>query len=378
SRKGCLSCKKLKIKCDEAKPCCEYCSHTGRVCVYPDQRISYKASINSEIKDCTDKDPAAGHVLRPRPYNLAVTQLQMTRFELRLLHLFHDQCVPYVTFQANKHTHRIWRHVFPKHFASLDLVRQSTYAMACLYLWPMANLQTLLQADQQESPGQTGSLEDLLFTHVFEGVSVFEDSAHSIFRKTASYFISSLQSSQLFLAEKQHGLDYDDFAALYFSGYLIFAYVGVHPHCVLPLLEDGTECPLDYIGFFASLHRLFSTAPLKIRDRLVDTLVEYSIWTPTAASQKIGLVETLRFQLPEFHFANATFGEIGPQMCLENETLEKTLYLFESCYFSAIREGHPTPLFKFLVLLGEDFINLARLRNYFALRILFTFSCVSI
>lgn len=36
SRNRCLSCKKLKIKCDEAKPKCEYCEHTKRECIYPD------------------------------------------------------------------------------------------------------------------------------------------------------------------------------------------------------------------------------------------------------------------------------------------------------------------------------------------------------
>lgn len=35
SRQGCLSCKKLRIKCDEAKPKCEYCQSTNRVCEYP-------------------------------------------------------------------------------------------------------------------------------------------------------------------------------------------------------------------------------------------------------------------------------------------------------------------------------------------------------
>lgn len=34
SRKGCLSCKKLRIKCDEARPVCEYCASTNKVCEY--------------------------------------------------------------------------------------------------------------------------------------------------------------------------------------------------------------------------------------------------------------------------------------------------------------------------------------------------------
>jgi hypothetical protein len=34
SRFGCASCKKLRIKCDESKPTCEYCAATNRTCIY--------------------------------------------------------------------------------------------------------------------------------------------------------------------------------------------------------------------------------------------------------------------------------------------------------------------------------------------------------
>lgn len=34
----CFSCAKLKIKCDEARPRCEYCCHTNRKCIYPEYR----------------------------------------------------------------------------------------------------------------------------------------------------------------------------------------------------------------------------------------------------------------------------------------------------------------------------------------------------
>jgi hypothetical protein len=34
SRLGCSSCKRLRIKCDEKKPACEYCTATNRKCVY--------------------------------------------------------------------------------------------------------------------------------------------------------------------------------------------------------------------------------------------------------------------------------------------------------------------------------------------------------
>lgn len=35
SRQGCQSCKRLRIKCNEGRPKCEYCDSTNRVCEYP-------------------------------------------------------------------------------------------------------------------------------------------------------------------------------------------------------------------------------------------------------------------------------------------------------------------------------------------------------
>lgn len=43
SRTGCLSCKRLRIKCNEAKPRCEYCESTNKVCEYPINQQAYEA-----------------------------------------------------------------------------------------------------------------------------------------------------------------------------------------------------------------------------------------------------------------------------------------------------------------------------------------------
>ncbi|KAJ8140104.1 hypothetical protein OY671_006703 [Metschnikowia pulcherrima] len=435
SRKGCFSCKKLKIKCDEARPSCEYCSHTGRQCVYRDQSVdskivnlsdrnekaleqtgfmkksvtrkelpnvflahvntslastpdSWEASINGHDFDADfDKirenshEEAARHVLSPRPYNSASTQLHMTRFELRLLRFFHDQCIPYITFNANKKTDHIWRNVFPRYFASSDLVRQSTYAMACLNLWPVTNLPTILASDNSKctfhiSPLETSQRKNP-FQHVFDDLSVFDNNRESIFSLTTSYFLSTLQASQTYVGEtRQKSLTCDDLATLSFSSSMIFAYAGVHPHCVLPLIDHDSEYPADFIGFFASMRKVFLTSAPGLREQFIDTLMEYSFLTPTAASEKIGFVEVFRAQLQAYYFANTKFSEIGAKICAENDILQKTLVLLECSYLAALREGHPTPLFKFLALLDENFIDLARARNLFALRILFAFSCI--
>lgn len=60
----CLSCRKLKIGCDAARPSCEYCLHTNRECVYPEPKPP-KASkktkkINEFIKNSGIKENNQG------------------------------------------------------------------------------------------------------------------------------------------------------------------------------------------------------------------------------------------------------------------------------------------------------------------------------
>lgn len=38
SRRGCLNCKRRKVKCQETQPECENCTRIGLVCAYPDAR----------------------------------------------------------------------------------------------------------------------------------------------------------------------------------------------------------------------------------------------------------------------------------------------------------------------------------------------------
>ncbi|GEQ72926.1 hypothetical protein JCM33374_g6614 [Metschnikowia sp. JCM 33374] len=376
SRKGCFSCKKLKIKCDEAKPTCEYCAHTDRECIYPDDipgpprpkpskkrspqphpqpqsrsrspEASHIIGPDSVLSDGINKPSPVGSIaesydesiygndenpakplgedfvtnemLSPQAYNSMGTQLHMTRFELRLLRFFHDQCIPYVTFHASKKGTHIWRTVFPKYFASSNLVRQATYAMACLNLWPMMNLPKLLESDNNEcrfkiAPSKASHTTNQ-FSHVFDNLAVFENSGR-----------------------QRQDLTYDDFCPDLFSRYLIFGYAEFTP---------------------IAMRHVFTSSSPGLREMIIHKLVEHDFLTPTSTSEKIGFVEVLRYQLSRYHFANATFSEIDAQMCGEHETLKNCLQLLECCFLSSLKEGHPTPFFKFLSLLEDDFIELAR------------------
>lgn len=144
SRK-CLSCRKLKIKvrvcrcnpcstltlrCDEALPTCEYCVHTNRNCVYPVPEVvsSLLAALNS-----------------------TTNQMQITRFELRLLSFFHNI---YLKQHSNDDPaqQRVWTIEVPILWQHSDLVRQSIFLLSAMILWNFCDLDELYRADTDLLP----------------------------------------------------------------------------------------------------------------------------------------------------------------------------------------------------------------------------------
>lgn len=53
----CLSCRKLKIGCDAARPSCEYCLHTNRKCVYPEPK---PPGVSKKIKNVNQPSKVNG------------------------------------------------------------------------------------------------------------------------------------------------------------------------------------------------------------------------------------------------------------------------------------------------------------------------------
>ncbi|CAM9022876.1 unnamed protein product [Wickerhamomyces anomalus] len=177
SRAGCFSCKKLKIKCNEAKPICEYCNHTGRECAYPEAkpkaprkrraRKSKKAqneessSSSSSLSDesTVEKELFSGLPLIPidtdfveiqskplQRLNSMSLQLEVSSFELKLLRFFLDFGASFFSFNVHEETYRFWSTEVPKLWCSSDLVKSSIYAISSVRLlanYELNNIETI-------------------------------------------------------------------------------------------------------------------------------------------------------------------------------------------------------------------------------------------
>lgn len=321
-------------------------------------------------------------VVRVRLYNSVATQLDMTRFEFRLLRFFNDSCIPLLTFGVNKNADYVWRNVLPHAFASLDLVRQSVFSFACLNLWPFTDLTKVLESDNfmmfhGEGAQQGVSRSEHAFLHVFQNLRVFENSEENIFSLTANYFGRTLAESH-----GQIGQLYDnepsgsDLDVMFFSSSLVFAFLGLHPHKIIPLLLVDDAPIVDYLSLISNLSKFFEKPFAHMLLSLIPFVDNFRKDSLHKLPYRSNIVATLRTILSDFYFGDTFFADISATACEEHAMFSSCLDTLEHSYSEAVEMGYPVPIFRFLLLMDSGMEVMCHQKHRFALRFLFVYSCM--
>lgn len=309
-------------------------------------------------------------------YNSLATQMNLTRFEYRLLRFFDDACIPLFSFNINKQVDNLWRTSLPRQFASLDLVRQSVFAFACLNLWRYANVGSVLELDRLISFDHDEKL-DSSFSHVFNSLAVFEDSSDSIFTKTASYFSRTVEqtNSHIALEEKKGPSNPDIF---FFSSTLIFAFLGLHPHSIMPVVDFDGDPAVDILGFAICVKNVLDEVNgqyMTLMGRIREGWSLLMLAKPAFPSR---IVAQLRVDLHDYFFGHSGFAEINMRTSEENELFENVLTVMENSLSIAILKGYPIPFFRMLYATPPALTSLVRAKHPFGLRIIFVYCCMCI
>lgn len=189
SRNGCFSCKKLKIKCNEGQPICEYCSHTGRECVYPVKKVKAprrkrarkSKDVQEKEKSPPSSDSAPSYIeeifsselpiipvytdfmdlqlsTSSQKINSMTIQLGVTSFELRLLKFFLDFGASFFTFNVHEDAYIFWATEVPKLWCSSDIVKSSIYAISSVRLLANYELDKIENVTIEDEMGATDVL----------------------------------------------------------------------------------------------------------------------------------------------------------------------------------------------------------------------------
>ncbi|KAK6455960.1 uncharacterized protein RJT20DRAFT_40535 [Scheffersomyces xylosifermentans] len=398
SRAGCASCKKLRIKCDEAKPKCEYCTHTNRKCVYPkptssNDNIGLVAQASKIVSslDVIERELRIKEMLHVRrtqldsqvtfsqltSLNQVSSQLSISTFELRLLKFFDDYCMTLLSFGMNESVHNVWKNYVPSLFLESELVRDSIYAFSAINMFPLCNVDLVKEQDDLHESMQVDGARGISYHSAIRADGLEE----SIYVTTTKYFMSSIKKTNSIissnLTDPYGHASFSNKTAkeLVISSILTFTFLAIHPHRLIPLVDfsESTESRNDYLSICKGIRATFIACGPKLTNDEFKGLTGYSNdggFNGLLKDSTYPLIVKLKRDLDELYESN----EFDSAVAEEYDTLFSVLDMYNRGMHTSAMLNYPVPLFRCISLYPAHFHQLIYEKNFFALRLLYIFA----
>jgi len=399
SKNGCLSCRKLKIKCNEVKPTCEYCVQTGRQCIYqvlpqvklirrqnkknkkhsvvndPDiSSVSSVSSINGLEEASTDSCLINNKPLQK--LNSLSYQLKVTPFELQLLKFYLDFAPDFFTFNINSQAGEFWSNVIPSLWCCSDLIKNSIYAISSVRILASYDANDASKVYFQEEHGMSSQLISTSGLIKSNGrVNVYEEATKYV--KNTLNLVEMYKSMISYTDDKQSLLcDNEELVGqLFVAKKLVTGCRLIHPsitenelninekNSVLLDVMNNTHDFFDKVGPFIKMlentkyHNigLFDNMELKVSD-----LEKY---------QDLFFINKLKDYITE----NSSPIDVSQIVYLD------AIFKFESGCRRALCYRFPISLFKIIVEIAfdQDFIDLLKNKDHIAMKIIYNVCCLN-
>ncbi|CCE86134.1 Piso0_005784 [Millerozyma farinosa CBS 7064] len=401
SRSGCLSCKRLKIKCNEARPTCEYCEHTGRVCTYAvvdKSTIDKRALVGS--KGVKKNHLAEWQAMGSRSFagqqkiNQTSAIMGLSMIELKLLSFFNTHCVQLLSFGVELGVDHVWRHEVPKLFMGSEMLRNGIYSFAALNLWPRQNVYDPLddmQITQSLKKGHGGSCGELMSKLTSVLVHRYDDNGvpqGSLLELTTNYFQQcieeNLRSITVCVAPGSEDAiifsNKDRAAEVVTSCLLLFSYLCLHPHRIVPLVSfEPDTYGLDLISICLSFSKIFrGTFELLLDSQYRGIFTRMaSLKNVTVMPNTFPLVEHLFRTLNDGYssvISNDSEIDIRSPKMEEYQAIKHGARLLNMSLHHADTMRYPIPLFVWILLMDDPLCHLIKTKNHHALYLLYVYA----
>lgn len=328
--------------------------------------------------------------------NSASSMMNLSRFELRLLHFFDQFCVPLFSFGVNMTAEHMWRKCVPPLFARSPLVRKAMFLFASMNMWPLCDVSTLFLADVKDArelyqiapSWQVYGVDSTMPLNLFD-LSLALASTDNLYKRTLSYFSDLISESQkaVLLGIDTFMNDPNRAAELGIAGILIYLFLGLHPHRLVPVLSFQREDEMETLGeeglstdFVAICRGVQSTfeiginAIIKTEFRTIYNTVEK---VPSFIKEhKFPLIVRLQKEMDEFY---ADYKDVvDPRIDAEIEALRESIDILATTFYYSSKLNYPVPLFKWAIFIPQFFDVLLREKHFFALRLYYHFSCICV
>lgn len=360
SRGGCSSCKKLKIKCDEQKPKCEYCTHTGRDCVYP----PLKATKTKNKLKYIDPGAAIANYFtdlgntQVREINSYTHQLNISSFELRLLKDFLQFGGTLFSLNKNDEIYRFWSTIMPTFFSATELSRNAILALSGIRL--MTQFENV-------------AIPNVCISDLDESLVVYQDPdlirGQSVCARTAKYFEQTLQLMTKY-TEDQSNIDNPDICGQMMAvNIVIFVYAVMHPVSPVPLISyDKSKVDLfEVCNNFTKVgtHRIKS-----VKGSVFESISfrESQIFLSEEDDVEFPIIEYLK------DYVDKNVDIFDPNHIIYYQAISN----IELGVYRSFKTGYMFPTYTIIlsIVKSKEFSELLRIKDYISLKIMFHLSCI--
>ncbi|CAG87477.1 DEHA2D18810p [Debaryomyces hansenii CBS767] len=380
SRNRCLSCKKLKIKCDEAKPKCEYCEHTKRECIYPDPSTIKRGRKAKTIKTVERKErieqinsSAVELWNRQMCLNSVARQLDISQFEFRLLHYFQEH---YIRIENTDPLNKVWKFQVPKLWQESDIVRQSIFSLSAMHLWALCDLTSLIQDDIMDYKSKKITfLKNINCNELFLHPNTLKA---YLYDKTGEYFTNCLQRTNCMMDAiiNQNYIISTVFQAaeVVISGILLFSFLALQPHGLIPLLSCDSAIP-DILSMCKGMKTSMSYAFPLLYDSPYRGLfhLNETMDPPTITEKdRYPLIEYLRDELEK----NSQVNKFPDD---EYKIFKGAIDMLEIDFYRTIETNNPLPIYRWIFLIDIKMYDIIKVdRNSFGLKLMYIYTCLCV
>lgn len=314
-------------------------------------------------------------------------QLRLLRFELRILRLFNDICLPHITYNVNKRHVAVWNHIVPQYFVYCKPIRLAMLATGCLTLMCLIGVQKVIEDDMSEAAlalRLEATCDRFEVQRIFADERLFNDDPRDVnlFRRTSELVSETISGAMesikhlelLKLTPQERTLH---LVGAQIGNALLFGFLALQPWKLVPLVhfpQGDEDRKADLLGLAMSMKSVAIEHMLDLKASDVGELYQNDeFWL--IPRRKIVIVDQLLQQMNEY-FGAISFFDLDQEASTKVRAYNECLLMLQKLCVSAVVYNYPVGVFRWLLLIGPEFTEYVRAQEPFAMRLLFVYSCL--
>lgn len=353
----CVSCRRLKIKCDESKPICEYCEHTNRQCIYESE----------EDSPSSDSSTSSEAVMwrKQNQLNALPNHLGITTFEYQLLRYFHQVIVPNKIDDIA--IRQLWQVHVPQLFQGSPLVRNSMLSLSAVSVGGLCDLSSWAEISEVDEDARSMAIT---------AMNEVPNSKQHLLDMTDQYYMQTIKDMGVVMADILSGrrvlTTIQEAAEITFAGSMLFTFLALQSNNLIPLFSFDPSEP-DLISICQGVKETL----LMCYPMLIDSSF--------SAFFKSKEMESMPEVAPVFPFVDH-LRQCGKQMnvvgMISDSELTHYLHSLETLdiLFSIAAEHNSSIIiYRWLFIIDNEVYNYIRQdQSFLGLKMLYAYSCLNI